>query len=493
MKLKNNIKFGADQISLIANKFMHDTNRKISDLKRKIEHTTKINDDLKKAILLCQTRPAWTRLPIIADIWEAGYGKLWERQVPQLKKKHIKNSADIKNAKTVLAIETKTLQRIKITLQTIQSLSANKDHQNELPEPLASKMQRAILELKCQNPITEANILQVVIAIQEISHAQNTSRIRKPTIIRRREDRKIEFLPYANSFQEKIYLPIPRNFGFQVSSIGAKYDSQIKKGGNYYVPENTNLKPFERFLPLAFRENPSEFKFWPKEPKTAERINLHTLFDEQTWVHIRTTNAAKTDYRCVVCGKRSGELLDRMDIKNDAQRRDTVDCHEIWEWFRPSEHTSIGVQKLKGLMTVCFKCHMAFHDDFARRRIKDGEDKKLFMTDLFEHRSFMTRIGMNVIANDMNRLRKLADDMNNLQCWILDLSHLSQQDYIRQISPVFKSENPLNFSPEQISGLKFTLENGVLMPNRSAKEVYNDLTPRYPEISIESLIAGRKM
>lgn len=493
MKLKKNIKFGADQISLIANKFQHDTNRKISDLKRKIEHTSKINDDLKKAILKSQARPAWSRLPFITGIWKAGFGKLWQKQVPQQKKKHIKNSAAIKKAKAALANETKILQRIKMSLKTIQSLSAHKDHQYELPEPLASKMQRAIFELKSQNPITEANILQAVITIQEIARAYNICRIQNPTIIRRREERKIDFLPYLNSFQEKIYLPIPRKFGFQANSIGAKYDSQIKKGGNYYVPENTNLKPFERYLPLAFRENPSEFKFWPKEPKTAERINLHTLFDEQTWVHIRTTNAAKTDYRCVVCGKRSGELLDRMDIKNHAQRRDTVDCHEIWEWFRPSEHTSIGVQKLKGLMTVCFKCHMAFHDDFARRRIKEGEDKKLFMTDLFEHRSFMTRIGMNVIANDMNRLRKLADHMNNVQCWILDLSHLSQQDYIRQISPVFNTENPLNFSAEQISGLRFSLENGVVMPNRSAKEVYSDLAPRYPEISIESLIAGRKM
>jgi hypothetical protein len=83
--------------------------------------------------------------------------------------------------------------------------------------------------------------------------------------------------------------------------------------------------------------------------------------------------------------------------------------------------------------------------------------------------------------------------MNNVQCWILDLSHLSQQDYIRQISPVFKSDNPLNFSPENISGLKFSLENGVVMSNRSSKEVFSDLAPRYPEISIESLIAGRRM
>jgi hypothetical protein len=493
MKLKNNIKYGADQIALIISKFQHEKHRKISDLKRKIEHASKINEELKKGILSRQAGPAWSQLPIMADIWKAGCGKLWNRKIPQLKKQYKRNSTAINNAKENLANEMRVLRSMKSTLKTIQTISTKKEHLNLIPEPLAAKMHKAIMDIKHQKIIKESDILQVVIIIQDIARECSSITLRKPAAIKKSEGRIIQLLPYESSFHERIYLPIPRNFGYQANSMGAKYDSYMKKGGNYYIPENTDLKPFERFLPLAFRENPSDFKFWPKEPKTAERMNLHTLFDEQTWVHIRTTNASKTDYRCVVCGKRSGDLLDRMDIKNDAQRRDTVDCHEMWEWIRPSENVSIGIQKLKGLMTVCFKCHMAFHDDFARRRIKSNEDKKKFMTDLFQHRSFMTRIDMNTIAKDMYQLRKIADNMNNVQCWILDLSHLSQQDYIRQISPVFKSDNPLNFSPENISGLKFSLENGVVMSNRSSKEVFSDLAPRYPEISIESLIAGRRM
>lgn len=494
MKQPNNIRFAVDQISIIAHKYQASISARIQNLSDKIKKSNEINLHLKTTITESAKGPSWARLPLAKDMWKIGSGKIWNRRLPQLKKKYLQNAKEMKHLKGVLATEKKVLQRIQEMLKRLQTLGANKASYEELPQVLTHQMHAVVSDLKRFPITTEHGISHAITAIQSIADEARQQRpMVMPPVIRKDKSGDQNLLPYKPSYHEPIYLPIPKNLGFHAKAIGAQYDPNIAKAGRYFVPANTDLKPFDRYLPLAFRQEPPKLRFYPQEPDTVKKVNLRTIFDDVTWDYIRTTNYAKTDNRCVICGKRSGDLLDRMAPESTYNRADRVECHEVWEWYRPKKDISIGVQQLKGLYIVCFKCHMSFHDGIARSMLRAEEDQLQFARDLHAHRSHITRVDQATLYNEMVDLNKRTKTMNKIDYWIVDLSHLTNQDYMRHIAPVFLEHNRAGIGVEQIAGFEFTTDTGEKLPARGVKEIFYEIAPRYPAISVESLLAKHRM
>jgi len=80
-------------------------------------------------------------------------------------------------------------------------------------------------------------------------------------------------------------------------------------------------------------------------PKTSHYTNVRTLLPKKTWDMLRKVSYAKANNKCQICG----------DTGKNQGYRHNVECHEIWEY------TQTGVQLLKGLISLCPKCHQVKH------------------------------------------------------------------------------------------------------------------------------------
>lgn len=492
MNMPNKIKDGIGELSRVSSNYEIAKKQRVELLTKQIRNLSQLNFVLKSSIQELERGPSWVRLPIAYSIWRIGSRKIWNKQLPNREIEYAKNAEELKHLRNVLTTERKKLASAGKILRKITNLKFRKINEHILPPEYAHRM-TTILERLKRYPISERGIEQAVIAAEALfTDIEQYRPIAMPKVIRQ-EKSTPQLLPYRSSFHEPIYLPIPKNLGYVVRNLGASYDQNIQKAGRYFIPANTELKPFDRYLPLAFRERPPEMQFYPAEPDTAKRVNLRTIFDAETWDYIRSTNYAKTDNRCAVCGKRSGDLLDRMAPENIQNRADRVECHEVWEFFRPKKEYSIGVQKLKALYIVCFKCHMTFHDGIARSMLATDQDPLDFARELHSHRSHITRLDEAVIYNQMVDLNRRAKTMNKVDYWIVDLTHLTHQDYMRHVSPVFLEHNKAGVGVEQIAGFEFSTDTGERLPARDVKELYYQIAPRYPAISVESLMANRKL
>lgn len=77
------------------------------------------------------------------------------------------------------------------------------------------------------------------------------------------------------------------------------------------------------------------------------------------WDKLRKASYAKAKFKCEVCG----------DSGLNQGYRHALECHEIWQY------TSDGTQMLKGLISLCPKCHQAKH---IGRSIAIGKGKEIF-------------------------------------------------------------------------------------------------------------------
>lgn len=165
---------------------------------------------------------------------------------------------------------------------------------------------------------------------------------------------------------ERIWLPIPWNRRREAIAAGAKVDMSAGKGSDLFVTGTQDLRPFQRMLPLMHRaRRPEPFAFPPIAAKAAGQ-NLWTLFDKSTWDHVRTTNYARSGYRCVLCGEQNTRAAD------GGSGRGPVDAHEVWSWSMPDDDPSvgIGIQRLERIMTLCPACHACFHASNATTRAR---------------------------------------------------------------------------------------------------------------------------
>lgn len=493
MILPNNIRAGVQITKKMTSDYARATSKRINDLTKQIKIKNESIILEKSTLAEREYGPVWVRFPIIQKIWRAGSRKVWNRDLGTLELGLGNKVKELRYLKNVLGIEKRKQERINSTAEHLQKLYLDPVSTRTLSGEDQRKLNAITDELKSYPIMSEQALMEAAASLQALlDEIKKSPAARMPPVVKK-ETAAPQLLPYRTSFHEPIYLPIPKTLGYLVKNLGASYDHNVQKAGRYFVPANTDLKPFDRYLPLAFRERPPEIQFYPAEPDTAKRVNLRTIFDSETWDYIRSTNYAKTDNRCAVCGKRSGDLLDRMAPENVHNRAEKVECHEVWEFYRPKKEFSIGVQKLKALYIVCFKCHMTFHDRIARGMLASDQDPLQFARDLHSHRSHITRLDEAVIYNQMVDLNKRAKTMNKIDYWIVDLSHLTNQDYMRHISPVFLEHNRAGVGVEQIAGFEFTTDTGERLPAREVQEVFYQIAPRYPAISVESLMANRKM
>lgn len=274
----------------------------------------------------------------------------------------------------------------------------------------------------------------------------------------------------------KIYLPIPVSLRAQAQRLGASYDPNGGYGSRVFVRSDEDRERLEHLLPIAFRQRNYQFEF-PPIRYNASGQNLWGLFDRNTWDHIRTASYDRAGRRCMICGNRGGKIMEHI-MPPDQVNKNRVDCHEVWQWEVPEASNGIGIQKLKELLVVCVSCHMMFHEGFAISRAREYGDAEFVRDHIEKRRCLVNRM----TAGDLNILleegRSEWERMNGVDQWILDLSHLGNQDFMNRFEAVFNEENEARFRSENVAGLEFSTDRGYLVEKQSVEDIYSRLVGR---------------
>jgi len=278
--------------------------------------------------------------------------------------------------------------------------------------------------------------------------------------------------PPAVTRKSRIYLPIPVSMRQVAKRMGAKYDPDAPPGSRMYVPVEADLDPFERMLPLSFRKKPPKLLFPPIRPRAAGQA-IWGVFDRQTWDHIRTSAYDRTGRRCMLCGKWSGSMRQRLFPEQG--KAGPVECHEVWDWKTVDLSEGIGVQKLKALLVLCFECHAVFHERFmvaAGRKVGLADEVASFIE---ARRLALTRLEPEELQRSLERSRREWETQNGIDNWVLDLSHLASQDFMAHAQPVVPERNPAGIRPENIAGIAFVTDAGREFPARPAAEIVGEI------------------
>lgn len=94
-------------------------------------------------------------------------------------------------------------------------------------------------------------------------------------------------------------------------------------------------------------------------PKTCFYSNVRSVLPSSVWDKLRKESYAKANFKCEIC---KGSGLDQ-------GYKHALECHEIWDY------TTDGTQMLKGLISLCPRCHQAKH---IGRAIAMGYKGKIF-------------------------------------------------------------------------------------------------------------------
>ncbi len=93
-------------------------------------------------------------------------------------------------------------------------------------------------------------------------------------------------------------------------------------------------------------------------PKTSWYSNVRSNVSQKEWDIIRKKVYELAGNKCEICGGQG--------------KKNTVECHEIWEYDDDTH-----IQKLKGFIALCHKCHQVKHIGLA---IKKG-----FVQEVVDH------------------------------------------------------------------------------------------------------------
>lgn len=286
----------------------------------------------------------------------------------------------------------------------------------------------------------------------------------------------------ADGEGKRIWLPIPSSMSSQAKALGAKLDPSVKGEGAspFYVEVGDPLAKFNSLLPHAFRETRPKLKF-ASIRQGAARQNLWSFFDKLSWDHIRNVNYSATGRRCILCGKQGGSLQKRLEPekKNKAA---SVECHEVWNWSRPDPDIPVGIQSLERIMTLCFDCHMSFHDDVAHgkaMRAGDEQFARQVQGYLIKRRAFLTHADPQAVALEMKEETALLDAHRGVTTWIVDLTKLAKQDYMYGQTPTLIEDNPAGVKPSQIAGITFRDGDGTVHKAVTPERLYQDTAMRF--------------
>jgi hypothetical protein len=282
----------------------------------------------------------------------------------------------------------------------------------------------------------------------------------------------LDFTGSGNHEQEaRIWLPVSVSRTREMVERGVMVNKEGgRRGSNLWVPISERHK-VDSFLPLAYRERPTHFSFPPIRFNAAKQ-NLWSMFDSESWNHIRTTAYDRAGHRCQICGKQGGSLWNRIASQEELKKSGPVDCHEVWEWIPPEdENSTTGIQKLKRLLVVCKDCHMMFHDGFFINKARDSGLELQAVAYLEKMRMLINRqdrIGLNEqLTQDSAEWEK----NKSVTTWIIDLSHLAAQDFMVDHTLVLQQSNKANVTPNMIGGIGFQTQDGVTYGAVSAEEL----------------------
>jgi hypothetical protein len=292
----------------------------------------------------------------------------------------------------------------------------------------------------------------------------------------------------------RIWLPIPFSMQSQATALGAQQDMTIRGASRFYVNVGEPLARFNSLLPHAFRENPPKLSFSTIRA-TAQRQNLWSFMDQLSWDHIRNVNYSMTGRRCILCGKQSGNLVQKLEPEKP-HKVGTVECHEVWSFTRPDPDIPVGVQSLQRLIVVCFDCHMCFHDEIARAKARKVGDERLeheVQRYLVDRRSKLTHISPQGVALEMRAEQARLADHKDVTTWIVDLSKLAKQDYMFGQTPTLLTANPAGVKASQLAGITFRDEAGAVHPAVNPERLYQEIAMKWirqPEPNYQ--VVGRK-
>ncbi len=274
---------------------------------------------------------------------------------------------------------------------------------------------------------------------------------------------------------QPIFLPIPATLSPMAERLGARRDPQSPQGASpWFVTRDMDLAPFKDMLPLAYRPVPTPFDYFPI-PIAASSQNLWGVMSKDSWSHIRRSVYASSGHRCVICGGRGkGFIADA--ISQPEERRQTIEAHEVWDWSVPSMRTGIGVQKLKKVLTLCPNCHAMFHEaHFVRMARVNGLDAEVREA-IEKRRMLVNRVGHDALSSQLltasNHLKSLA----SIDTWVVDLSHLSEQQFMAHATVTMMEGNRAGLPAERIAGIDFTTDSGRDFQARSAQSIVAELT-----------------
>jgi hypothetical protein len=92
-------------------------------------------------------------------------------------------------------------------------------------------------------------------------------------------------------------------------------------------------------------------------PSTSSFNNVRSILPKSEWDRLRKASYKKAKYKCQICG----------DVGTNQGYNHPVECHEIWEYRKD------GTQYLKGLISLCPRCHQVKH---IGRSMKVGVGKQ---------------------------------------------------------------------------------------------------------------------
>lgn len=95
-------------------------------------------------------------------------------------------------------------------------------------------------------------------------------------------------------------------------------------------------------------------------PRTCSFSNARTLLPKSIWDKLRKESYEKAGHKCEICSQ----------VGTDQGYRHRVECHEIWHYDDVKK-----IQTLKGLISLCPRCHQAKH---IGRTTKIGKQPEVF-------------------------------------------------------------------------------------------------------------------
>lgn len=278
-------------------------------------------------------------------------------------------------------------------------------------------------------------------------------------------------LPALQKQGPKIWLPVQQNRKDDFLAMGANIDSSVKRGSRLWIPVEERKK-FENYLPLIFKEKGADLSFPPIQYNAVSQ-NLWGIFDSASWNHIRKICYERAGHRCQVCGKQGGSLYQKMTTEEEYEKAGLVDCHEVWEW--QSVNDNVGVQKLKRLMVVCKDCHFMFHEGFLRTKARDVGIEDKAVDYINKLRCAVNKCSIDELHMQLAKDNAQWENNKSIDNWIMDLSHLGNQDFMEDFVPTLKKDNKAGVSYDMIAGVKFKMEeNNAIIQKQDIKDVVNN-------------------